>query len=552
MVTGIETAGLVLAVLPLVISALESYQDGLQTIKRLYRSEAQLRKLIRTLKVQRSKYRSNLEKLIKAAAPDNGIQDVPEDFCDPIWHGELNDRAKAYLGDRYESFQVVVEEYQECIREIAKKLRHINRPQTVSSFPFGSLRKRLISQIQAGKADLQALLVGNPRMNGTFTWLKKVDFTMKDKDLRSLTDQLDRSNWTLSGFINDSDMLERLSSKPTNGSRAHMMSETMRRTRLQADILYTAICNARLPDCHASHRVMLHLEDRLPPKGDLPPWQPVTADRKVSFCLSIAWQPRDPACGSCWHQTAVTASQTRSAHHIHVDDICRLVDQAQQDNHKINFHLCDDILLRFHNPKERVQPAVREIETVTLQELLQSQTRLQPKDSTTLALKLASSLLQLTFTSWLEKHWTKSNISFFRLTGSTVGYASQPLLEQVFQHRNVSNTPMAPTTPKVILFEFGILLMEIWTQVSFEGWMTTNQETCPDDSYYARLPLAMKWLDGENQNGTFPLEYRKAISRCLGSGTSFAEYNMSWDDQMFREAVCLNIIEPLQQTCIWS
>jgi hypothetical protein len=145
MVTGIETAGLVLAVLPLVISALESYKDGLQTIKRLYHSEAQLRKLIRTLKVQRSKYRTNLEKLIKAAAPDLGIQDVPEDFCDPIWHGELNARAKAYLDDRYESFQVVVEDYQECIREIAKKLRHINRPRTVSSFPLGSSRKRLIS-----------------------------------------------------------------------------------------------------------------------------------------------------------------------------------------------------------------------------------------------------------------------------------------------------------------------------------------------------------------------------------------------------------------------
>ena len=143
MVTGIETAGLVLAVLPLVISALESYKDGLQTIRRLYHSEAELRKLTRTLKVQRSKYRTNLEKLIKAAAPNLGIQDVSEDFCDPIWHGELNARVKAYLDDRYESFEMVVEDYQECIGEIAKKLRHINRPRTVSFFPLGSSRKRL-------------------------------------------------------------------------------------------------------------------------------------------------------------------------------------------------------------------------------------------------------------------------------------------------------------------------------------------------------------------------------------------------------------------------
>ena len=373
---------------------------------------------------------------------------------------------------------------------------------------------------------------------------------MKSKDLRSLTDQLDSSNLTLSSFINDSDMLERLSSRPTDNSRAYMLSDTMRQIRLQADYLYEAICNARLPDCHASHRVMLHLEDRLPPEGDLRPRQQRTTDQTMSFCLSIASQSRDPAYGSCWHQTAVTVSETPSAYHIHVDDICRLIDQAQQLNHTIKFHLRDNTLLRFYNPQERVQPAVREVETVTLQELFKSQTKLQPKASTTLALKLASSLLQLSFTSWLERHWTKSSISFFRLRSPSVVYASQPLLEQVFQQQTAPSPSIPHTiTPKLTLFEFGILLVEIWTQVSFEDWMIRNKETCQDDSYYSRLPLAMKWFDQENTNGTFPLEYRKVISRCLGS--NFEEYNMSWDDQKFREAVYLNIIEPLQQTCIW-
>lgn len=132
MVTGIETAGLVLAVLPLIISALESYKEGLTTIRRFYYSEAQLNKLIRTLKVQRSKYRTNLEKLIKATAPDLGIQDIPEDFTDQVWRGELNTRAKVYLGVRYDSFQDVVEDYQDYMKEIARKLRHINMPRTVS------------------------------------------------------------------------------------------------------------------------------------------------------------------------------------------------------------------------------------------------------------------------------------------------------------------------------------------------------------------------------------------------------------------------------------
>lgn len=90
--------------------------------------------------------------------------------------------------------------------------------------------------------------------------------------------------------------------------------------------------------------------------------------------------------------------------------------------------------------------------------------------------------------------------------------------------------------------------MEIYTQTSFEDWMVRHNKTCQDDSYYARLGPAMMWYDQEKN--FFPLEYRNVISRCLGS--NFEGYNMSWDDQKFREVVCRNIVQPLQQTCaIW-
>jgi hypothetical protein len=99
-----------------------------------------------------------------------------------------------------------------------------------------------------------------------------------------------------------------------------------------------------------------------------------------------------------------------------------------------------------------------------------------------------------------------------------------------------------------ILFEFGILLMEIYTHTTFEDWMARNGESCADDTYYARLRPAMMRYDREKD--FYPLEYRKVVSRCLKR--NIEEYNVSWDDQRFREAVCVNIIEPLQQTCeLW-
>ena len=53
MVTGIETAGLVLATVPLLISALEHYRDGVRTIVRLTRTKSLVKKLRSSLEVQR-------------------------------------------------------------------------------------------------------------------------------------------------------------------------------------------------------------------------------------------------------------------------------------------------------------------------------------------------------------------------------------------------------------------------------------------------------------------------------------------------------------------
>jgi hypothetical protein len=149
---------------------------------------------------------------------------------------------------------------------------------------------------------------------------------MKDKDLHRLTDQLDSSNLTLSSFINDSEMLERLISQPNDSIRAHTLSDSMRKIRLQADSLYEAISKARHPSWSASHHIMLHLEDRLPVKHSSSIGQAKTTDQSVNFCLSVAWQSRDPLCRPCWHEAAVTVSPSPSAYQVHVDDICRLID----------------------------------------------------------------------------------------------------------------------------------------------------------------------------------------------------------------------------------
>ena len=92
MVTGVETAGLVLAALPLIISALTSYQKGLKQTSNLWsrkQYKLKVQHLIICLKAQRAQFGLNMMKLIKSAAPDAQFTDLPLDYKNQFWGGKM-------------------------------------------------------------------------------------------------------------------------------------------------------------------------------------------------------------------------------------------------------------------------------------------------------------------------------------------------------------------------------------------------------------------------------------------------------------------------------
>jgi hypothetical protein len=62
--SGLEVAGVVLGALPLVISALEHYVDGIQTAKRYFRYKSELRSLILQINTERGMFINTLEQLL--------------------------------------------------------------------------------------------------------------------------------------------------------------------------------------------------------------------------------------------------------------------------------------------------------------------------------------------------------------------------------------------------------------------------------------------------------------------------------------------------------
>jgi hypothetical protein len=134
MLTGVEIAGTILAVLPLVISALESYKRGVRPIKTLlWIWRLELEDLVRCLKTQKYFFRMNLRRILEAAAPGDDNYRVPDDPAVVLQNDRVRAKVERYLEDSetLEVFDDVIGAYRSSMHAIISKLKHIHRPRQV-------------------------------------------------------------------------------------------------------------------------------------------------------------------------------------------------------------------------------------------------------------------------------------------------------------------------------------------------------------------------------------------------------------------------------------
>lgn len=106
--SGLEIAGVVLGALPLVISALEHYANGINTAKRFWRYKSEVRSLILQINTERGIFINTLEQLLVGIVR---IEHMTEFLSSPggdVWQEEdidikLKDRLRGayevYLGN---------------------------------------------------------------------------------------------------------------------------------------------------------------------------------------------------------------------------------------------------------------------------------------------------------------------------------------------------------------------------------------------------------------------------------------------------------------------
>ena len=166
-------------------------------------------------------------------------------------------------------------------------------------------------------------------------------------------------------------------------------------------------------------------------------------------------------------------------------------------------------------------------------------------EQTTLALNIASSILQFRPTVWYKVPWNSNSIKFpTRIVQGSHLSVCAPYVEQDVDAKLLQNhtypSDLNTAEAKTTMLELAILLLEVMHHKSIDVWAARDQEGTPQ-TYQDRMRVATHWL--EQSTGKLLPDHLQAIEECL---VLCARSKISWDDK-FQRGYCENIIKPLQK-----
>jgi hypothetical protein len=161
-----------------------------------------------------------------------------------------------------------------------------------------------------------------------------------------------------------------------------------------------------------------------------------------------------------------------------------------------------------------------------------------------IALKIASSHLQLHSTPWARKQWQSADVRFPQTSPDGSGV----LLDRPFVSASFEATPASSRAPRLSDRSFGclgIMLLELLfdTQIEEHGlWQQLGAHNTRVPMY--RLIVARQWADDvEGDAGT---EFLTAVDWCLNKSPTTLE-----GDQWRKDLAC-EVVLPLQHCCEWT
>ena len=124
MVTGVETAGLVLAAFPLIISALEHYQEGFETLQDWWRFRSEFVAFTHSIGIQSVMFMENLEELLRpVVASDLEMTSLLDDPGGAMWnHPSIERRLMERLPKSYDIYRFAIDDINLVLEKLKAKL----------------------------------------------------------------------------------------------------------------------------------------------------------------------------------------------------------------------------------------------------------------------------------------------------------------------------------------------------------------------------------------------------------------------------------------------
>jgi hypothetical protein len=124
MLTGIEVAGLILSIFPLVISGLEHYKEGFETLHGWWMYRTDYLEFLRKIGVQSVLFQANLEELLGPIVESEALlHELMRNPRSPAWNNEqLEKRLRKQLPTSYDWYRLTVEEMHKDLKRLKERL----------------------------------------------------------------------------------------------------------------------------------------------------------------------------------------------------------------------------------------------------------------------------------------------------------------------------------------------------------------------------------------------------------------------------------------------
>ncbi|RYP33747.1 hypothetical protein DL767_004614 [Monosporascus sp. MG133] len=481
MVTGVETAGLVLGSIPLVLAGLEFYAKGIAVTKRYLKYREQFQSLIRELRTENTICTNSINLLLVGVVNQKDMADFLADPRGDRWkEAKFDRRLKQRLGISYDSYMATIDELGKATEMFRERLKldSSGKPQFTDEQMFKKYYKRL-------------------------------EFSIRKSDYDDLMATLRRANSSLHRLTTQSLSLEnsqnscKLDDEPIKNFKA---------IHDRAQGFYSALCSSWKCPCHADHSVSLRLESRIddaqsdenanedeesmrnsfhvvfryshggPVKpcgstASVKPWAWEEADVRITIESQSHIDTAPAARGSSrgkrvrfaiQAEDAVKAALKPTPNLQPIQDLCAAISTLQTPQRDV----CLSLLANEYAKQKygiliypsKAPPTNTDAWSISTLRSVLEDTEFARRDRLRLAVTLSSSVLQLHETPWLDENWGKDDILFIKRSEKTAYH--HPFVSQGIARKGQRPSTITPWMRRIIrnqtLYALGVSLIELW------------------------------------------------------------------------------------------